>query len=238
MNTYTLKDLDIIWNYRFHLSLERIVHHFKMRHGYSEKEATEAWKALQSFPQHVYGDEGKQAIIDKVIPLAIELVEDMQKAWDQNREFKNLEHNHKEIRKLIYDKGDEKNLEIVLNLHDGNDIISYAALLKQDILPKAMLRYSCEVKYKNSDKVLQVFEGDIFDTTDGFYSNKSKVYIAETHEIFKEVLYTKGKGYLRKGEPNYAEGSFNDYVLRLSEWTKIGNIYQNLVILTDDGIGS
>lgn len=166
MNTYTLKDLQTIWNYKGYLSLDRMVHHFTMRHGYSEKEATQAWKALQSFPQHVYGNDEQQAIIDKIIPLAIELVEDMQKAWSQNNKFKNLEHHHKEIRKLIYDKGEEQNLEIVLDLHNAFDIISYAALLKQDIVPKALLRYSCEVKYKNSDKVLQVFEGDIFDTAD------------------------------------------------------------------------
>jgi len=235
MNTYTLKDLKTIWQYKGYLSLDRMVHHFVARYGYSEKEATEAWKVLTEFPQHVYGDEKKQALIDKVIPLVIELVDDLQKSWEQNNKFQNQELHLKEIRKLIYDKGKEKNLEWILDLHKSEDIISYAALLKQDILQKALLRKCSDIKYKDSDKYLEVFEGDIFDTHDNWYDRRSKVYIAQTKNSFKEVLYIKGKGYLKKGEPNYEEGSYSDYALRT--WTKIGNIYQNLVILTDDGIG-
>lgn len=138
---------------------------------------------------------------------------------------------------MVYSKNDEVK-ELILDLHDSNDIITYAELLKQEIKQIALLRFCDEVQIKNSDKYLKVFEGDFFDTNDLFFGVKSNVYVAKKNGTFKKLLYTKGKGYLRNKELNYDEGSFNQHCLSLREWVKIGNVTTDLIKLTDDGVGS
>lgn len=218
------------------MSLDRFVHFFTLRFGYTEKEAISAYKVFSEFPKHVYGNDEMQNKIDEIIPLAIKVVDELHKCWDMNNNFKNLSYNEKEIRKLVYSKNDEVK-ELILDLHDSNDIITYAELLKQEIKQIALLRFCDEVQIKNSDKYLKVFEGDFFDTNDLFFGVKSNVYVAEKNGTFKKLLYTKGKGYLRNKELNYDEGSFNQHCLSLSEWVKIGNVTTDLIKLTDDGVG-
>ena len=237
MNTYSIKDLNTIWTAKGYLSLDRFVHFFTLRFGYTEKEAISAYKVFSEFPKHVYGNEEMQNKIDEIIPLAIKVVDELHKCWDMNNNFQNLSYNEKEIRKLVYSKNDEVK-ELILDLHDSNDIITYAELLKQEIKQIALLRFCDEVQIKNSDKYLKVFEGDFFDTNDLFFGVKSNVYVAEKNGTFKKLLYTKGKGYLRNKELNYDEGSFNQHCLSLREWVKIGNVTTDLIKLTDDGVGS
>ena len=124
--------------------------------------------------------------------------------------------------------------ELELNLHDANDIITYAELLKQEIQQISLLRFCCEVQNGNENK-LNVFEGDIFNTHDKYWGDKSNVYVAQKNETFKKLLYIKGKGYLRSGELNFDEGSYNSYVIKLDSFEKVGNIHTDLVMLTDDG---
>jgi hypothetical protein len=235
MNTYTIKDLHTIWNERHYLSLDRFVHYFTLRFGYTEKDAIAAYKVFSEFPKHVYGDnEEMQEKLDKLIPLALQLVGDLQTAWEQNSQLKNIEYTEKEIRKLIYSKDGEIK-EVVLNLHAAEDIITYAELLKQGIEQKALLRKCCDVKIENTDKWVDIFEGDFFNTNDNWYGVKSNVYVAQKNETFKKLLYIKGKGYVINGELNYDEGRFTPYVLRT--WVKLGNVTMDLVKLTDDGVG-
>lgn len=236
MNRYSIKDLNTVWNAKMYLPMDRFVHYFTLRYGYSEKEAVSAYAVFSEFPKYVHGNEEMQSRIDEIIPLALQLVNELHRCWDMNRDFKNLSYDDKEIRKLVYKK-DGVLKEVVLNLHDSNDIITYAELLRQGIEPVALLRFVDEVKMKNTDKVLQIFEGDFFDTNDLFFGVKSNVYVAEKGGVFRKLLYTKGKGYLRNGELNYDEGTFNSYCLSLREWVKIGNVTTDLIVLTDDGVG-
>lgn len=235
MNTYTLKDLNTIYTAKGYLPLDRFVHYFTLRFGYTETEAKDAYRVFSEFPKQVYGNEEMQHKIDKIIPLAIQIVDELHKSWGNNH-FKNLSYHEKEIRKLIYSKDNEFK-ELVLDLCNPSDIITYAELLKQGIKQIALLRFCYEINLKNSDKKLKIFEGDFFDTNDLFFGIKSNIYVAEKNETFKKLLYTKGKGYLRNGELNYDEGSFNSHALSLTSWIKIGNIYTDLIKLTDDGIG-
>ncbi len=236
MNSYTLADLNTIWTTQSYLSFDRFVHYFTLRFGYTEKEAIAAFKVFSEFPKHVYGDEEMQKRIDKIIPLAIQIVDEIQSSW-ANSTAKNISYDDKELRKLIYSKDNEVK-EVVLDLHRSTDIVTYAELIKQGVTQIALLRYCDEVEKKHTDKKLQIFEGDIFDTKDLFYGVKSNVYVAERTGNFKKLLYIKGKGYLRKGELNYDEGDYNSHVLLLREWVKIGNVTTDLVKLTDDGVGA
>ena len=235
MNTYSLKDLNTIFNAKTYLPLDRFVHYFTLRFGYTEKDAISAYKLFAEFPKQIYGTDEAQEKIDKIIPLAINLVDELHKNWESNSRFKNLSYDDKELRKLIYSENDEVK-EVVLNLHDTNDIITFSEMLKRGIKSISLLRYCCKTQLKNSDKQLQVFEGDLFDTNDMFWGVKSNIYVAEKDSTFRKLIYIKGKGYIDKnGELNMEDNSYTSYVLSLAEWRKIGNTTTDLIKLTDDG---
>lgn len=233
MNTYTLSDLKEVYNAKMYLTKDRFVHYFTKRYSYTERGAIEAFNLFSKFPLCVYNN--REENIDTIIPLAIKLVKELIDAWDKNRQFENLKYDDKELRKLIYKKGDDM-FELELDLHDGNDIITYACLLQQDNFSQiALLRFNSRINVKNSDNKLNIYEGDIFNTNDSFYGNKSNVFVAEKDEKFSKLLYIKGKGYLLNKELNKEqEGKYNSYAITLDEWQKIGNIYQNIYILSDN----
>ena len=234
MKSYTLEDLQIVDNSKGFLTQDRFVHYFTTRFSYTERDAKKAFLLYTKFPQKLHSTEFKE--VDSVVDLAIQLLKDMQDAWDKNRQLKNIEYNSKELRKLIYTKGDIEH-ELELNLHDANDIITYACLLQQeDFKQTALLRYCGEIDIKGQkDKCLNVFEGDIFNTNDSFYGNRSNLYIAESLEKFSKLLYIKGKGYMKNGELNIEEEhEYSIYAVSSTEWTKIGNATQNLDILLDN----
>jgi hypothetical protein len=237
MNTYSLKDLKTIWSAKSYLPYERFMHHFTLRYGYTEKQAIEAYKLFSEFPKSVYGSEELQLKVDKIIPLAISLVDELHKCWDMDSKITNIRYDEKDFKKLIYlEKEDEKEYkEVVLDFNHTSDILTYADLIKRGVVIVSLLRFCCDVQMKNTDKKLLIFEGDIFNTNDFYFGVKSNVYVAESKGTFKKLIYTKGKGYLRKGDLNYDEGSFNSYALTLNEWNKIGNTVTDFIKLTDDG---
>lgn len=240
MNKYTLNDLEIIFNAKGYLPYERFIHYFTLRHEYTEKEAKEAYKTFVNFPKQIFCNDSEKASVDYIMPIAIQIVRDMQKGWSDSSALVNLKSGEKELRKLIYQKGEDNEIkQLILNLHDANDIITYAHLLKSDIKQIALLRFTAEIQVKNEKKPYQIFEGDIFDTNDSFWGIKSNVYVAEPNDTFRKLLYTKGKGFVRNGELDYdGDGTFNHYAISMKEWVHVGNIATDFVKLTDDGVGS
>lgn len=237
MNTYTLKDLETIFSAKGYLPLERFVHYFTLRFGYTEREASEAYRLFSSFPKNIYGNEEMQARIDEIIPLALQIVNELQHSWNLTDKFQEYILRDKELRKLIYKQNGEIK-EVELDFQNSIDILSYAALINQQIEPIALLCFCEKINNKNDNfKYLKIFEGDIFNANDSFWGNKSNIFIAQKNGTFKKLLYIKGKGYLRRGELNYDDGSFNSNCLTLTDWVKIGNVTTDLVKLTDDGIG-
>jgi hypothetical protein len=240
MNKYTLNDLEIIFNAKGYLPYERFIHYFTLREEYTEKEAKEAYKAFVNFPKQIFGSNWEKSSIDYVMPIAIQIVRDLQKGWSDSSALVNMKSSDKVLRKLIYKKGEDPEIkQVVLNLHDANDIITYAALLKQDIKQIALLRFTAEIQTKNDKKPYLIFEGDFFDTNDSFWGIRSNVYVAEPNNTFRKLLYTKGKGFVRNGELDYdGDLSFNYHAISMNEWVHVGNITTDFVKLTDDGVGS
>ena len=234
MNTYTLKDLNTIYNAKMYLPKDRFVHYFTNRFKYTEKEALELFKVFAEFPKNVYRED-LFVKLDQIIPLAITLVEELHNSWQQNSKLENIRYDRKDYKKLIYLNNEtNETKEIILNFFASEDIITYAELLKQNITQIALLNYCTEVNIRESKEYLKIFEGDIFDTNDLFFGVKSNIYVAEEDGSFKKLLYIKGKGYLKnRQELNYDDGSYNSHCLTLREWHKIGNIYTDIKVLHD-----
>lgn len=226
---YSLKDLGTIFNTRHTLTRDRFIHYFTLRYNYSEKQADEAHRLYSQFPKGIY-NEKENEILDKIIPKALELYNELQEGWEKRNLLK-IRYDKKLIKKLVFKKDGEVK-ELVLDFHDANDIITYAELLKnKEIELIALLSLSCELHQEPSPFV---FVGDIFDTNDKFWGNKSDVYVAQEKGSFKRLLYIKGKGYTIGENLNYEEDQlYTSYVIKLDDHEKIGNIFIDYSVLTE-----
>jgi hypothetical protein len=227
---YSLQDLAKIFNSKYTLTKDRFLHYFTLRYNYSEREASEAYQLYSQFSKGIY-NEKQSAVLDKIIPKALFIFDELQDGWDKKRDLK-IGFCEKSIKKLIY-KINGKSTETIFDFYDPNDIITYAAILQNanfEII--ALLSLSCEIKEKETT---YIFVGDIFNTNDKFWGDESNVYVARENGYFQRLLYIKGKGYVRSGnELNYEEEKeYTDYVLRLNDYTKIGNISIDYSMLTD-----
>lgn len=227
---YSLQDLAKILNSKHILTRDRFLHYFTLRYNYSEHEASEAHQLYSKFPKGIY-NEKESAVLDKIIPKALLIFDELRDGWDKKRDLK-IDYREKSIKKLIYNING-KSTETIFDFHDPNDIITYAAILKNanfEII--ALLSLCCEI---NEKETTYIFVGDIFDTNDKFWGNQSNVYVAGKNGCFQRLLYIKGKGYVRSGnELNYEEDKmYTDYVLRLNDYSKIGNISIDYSMLTD-----
>jgi len=230
---YTLDELSQILNSKHYLPRDRFLHYFVTRFGYSEREAQHMFDVYVNFPKGIY-DLGKHKILDLILPKALEIMEEIEStpvmpySYDSSPEYK----------KLLY-KEEDSNIvkEFVINFTESKDIITYSEILKRNIDIVAILSY-CDSIYRSGKDSILVFEGDLFDTNDKFYSNtKSNVYIAEKDGTFRKLDYIKGKGYLKDNKPNIdTEHSYNFHALTLREYAKIGNAVTDLHILSDINI--
>lgn len=238
MKSYTLDELRNIYEAKNFLPKERFVYYFMHRYDYSERKAREAHKLFFEFPRAIY-DPTEIHKLDEVIIRVLDLVKSIQEA---NRHHYGLYYkafafreSPEQKRKVIYKDG-EVQKELLVDFRKGEDIILFAEVLKKPTTEiVAILEFSCSVKIDNqSDKYLDIFEGDIFDTYDKYWGSKSNVYIATGLDTFKRLLYVKGKGYINsKKEPNYDEGSYTRYALTLETFSKIGNLLTDSYLLSD-----
>lgn len=229
MKSYTLEELRLIFDSRNYLPRDRFLYYFITRYGYTEYEAKEAFDLFLKFPNKMY-EKDNQGLLDEIIPKAIAILAEIQNTPSIPYEYSK----EKEYRKLIYKENDKIN-EFVIDMCEPMDIISYAEILKRNVEIIALLSYCTSIYVR--DKNIHVFEGDLFDTNDNYWNERSSVYIAQKNDYFKTLLYIKGKGFLLNGKPNIEEkGSYSSHALTLREWTKIGNVVTDLHILSDDGI--
>ncbi len=234
MKKYTLKELQTIFNSRHYLSRDRFMHYFVNRYGYTENGANAAFKVFCDFPKKIHDDKSHK-LLDEILPKALELVEEIQNGsiiiyhLDQKKEYK----------KLVYKEHDEI-IEFVMDMNNSSDIISYGEILKRKIEILGMLSFCEEVSshHRNERKKSQVFEGDIFDANDTYWSaSNSNVYVAKAGGGFYRLIYIKGKGYLRNGELNIDEEcSYSDHAAIKEQGAKIGNTLTDLHLLSDNNI--
>lgn len=233
MRQFTLAEFSEIRETKQYITKERFVYYFSSYFNYDKDSLKKAWEYFSKFPYVIINvdNHADLELLERVLKDALQLYNMLHKNWSSS--FENIPYSTKDWRKFVYKDEDGVLNEFVLNMLDATHIIAYAELLKRDITTVALLRSVSEIKLYNSQENTHIWEGDIYDTMDSFYGNKSTVYVVGT-SYFSKVLYIKGKGYLIDGEPNYDKSEkYNDYVLRLSECVHIGNIYTNISVLLE-----
>lgn len=240
MNNYqkfTLTELKEFYNSKHYITEERFFNLFYVRKGMELSVVKEWYKTYMKFPFNLSVDDEAENIQAIMINI-IEYLEERQKSFHSKLPYRYLE-NEKNLIELIYRKDDQgitKN--IMLNLYDSEDILTYADIIKANEillqLPLVDKHYIGAANRKSKD--LYFFEGDVYHSKDEFWGNKKgNVYIA-TGKSFKRLNYIKGIGYVNtEGDPNYdgSEGSFSSYAITGYKYEKMGNIHIDINFLKD-----
>lgn len=238
MHTYSLAQLERIFSSRHYLSKERFLHYFTTRYGYNERDAKEKFEMYCKFPKHIYEPE-KHMELNFILEKAIELIEEIQTIPRIPPTFQPDSYQvEREKKKIVYKENDEIK-EFIFSFYDSGNVITYAELLKREVEIIACLSFCCSMPKSynaTNEPEMLVFDGDVFDTNDNYYSSKSSMYLAHAGNLFSKLEYIKGKGYIHKGEPFISEEKkYNYHVVTLTQdYQKIGNIFLDMSILYDN----
>lgn len=236
---FTFEHLGEFIDSRHYLTKERFMHYFTNMYGYNDDSAIFLYDIFQKFPNNMR-DEKAREHIQPLLLKCIEIKNIIQGSYVKRP--KNIERIYdRDYRKILYcENGSDKVKTMVLDFYNAENIITYAEILKRNPTDVIMLGLNCEVSVPNQiddNKYLKIFEGDFFDTHDEYWSKKkSNVYLAtDTKDTFQKLIYTKGKGYLMRGQPNIdtEEGKKNNYALTLNKYRYMGNIHTDLYLLQD-----
>lgn len=156
--------------------------------------------------------------------------------------------------KVYYRKGEEGSLSTMcIDLRQKEDVIKYALLLQQDdieIIYRLDFHERVQVNFKetnNTDKEIDIYNGDIIfcsDTDRWSFSDNSGAYVC-INGCYKRLMYTKGRGYLRRGEPDFEQDEngkdcrYRNYVFNSYDrhFQIVGNMYTDNSILSETNRG-
>jgi hypothetical protein len=228
--TFTLEQINNVFSNRHYLTRERFLHYFESL-GHERYDAENLWNIYNDFPYWREDLSDKMEYIIEKADKFIELIASDKFPYSAIQESK-------EVRKRIYYKTDDELLSVDFNLNDAVDITLYAKLIERRITIVTILDFVEKISDKNGSGSTDVFDGDIFVTTDESYARDrdDNIYVCD-NGVYRGLLYTKGRGYVRNGKPDYDEGRYNFHVLTLKKsFRRIGNIYVDMSALIDGGM--
>lgn len=234
----------IDWN--SYLNKERFISYAKSKIPISDKQAAGLWEVWRAVTKFNFYQLEKYS--EKVIETAMLIASGAYEAVCKGANIRWRENKPNTTKwKVYYQHKDKPIQHIVLNLLEKEDIIKYAHLLQQEETEiKLRVDYyeTVELGYGVDRKKVDIYDGDIIFCTDTekiFSCDDSGAYLC-TDDCYKRLLYTKGRGYIRKGEPDFEQRKdgedcrYNSHVF--SGYDKsfrvVGNIYVDDSILREN----
>jgi hypothetical protein len=202
-----------------------MIENYLITRGYKKEQRKYNWNLIDSFPNISEND------IEKATRL-FNILLDMP---DMPQWYGVCHEGRETIKKFFYKEGQEIT-SVKFNLNDDRDIIMAADFLGQNPEIIAVVDFFEIINERNQK--IDVFDGDVFSTRDDLSSFDKKdgdLYLC-TNRVYKKLLYTKGKGFLRNGQPDIDDDDCNHYAATLRDsFIKIGNIYADASFLVESG---
>lgn len=245
----TIEQIKEIGQWKGYVNKERFVSYAKVKASMTDKQAESLWIIWDYFREWNWYqlDKIQDDVIGEAMNIAREVYESVccgaHVHWRENTP-------QTPKWKVYYRIGTEgETMHIELNLREKEDVIKYAHLLQQEdveILHRLDFYQTIESRMRDgSDKYIKtdIYEGDIIFCTDKdrfSWSDDSGAYLC-TDGCFKRMMYTPGRGYLRRGEPDFEQNKngedirYNDYVFNAYDkrFQVVGNIYADNSILSE-----
>ena len=243
MKQYTLQQINDTLRDRYYITRERFFHYLSIMYGYEPNKIQRLWKMYEEFP--VWGRTAAAAaadmedIFDKVATIVPIIA---------NNNLHKVSQRTRAIRKQVHYRlrEGEATLSVDINLNSAADVILYAKLLQQENIDIVAVldfveRISGRILDSEAREYLDCYDGDILTTIDESYSTShdDNIYVCDDG-VYRRLLYTKGRGYLRNGEPDYDyDNGYDKNILTCCKSVRrIGNIYIDASVLVDKVVSS
>lgn len=149
--------------------------------------------------------------------------------------------------RVYYRKGERgKVQQMDINLLEKEYVIKYALLLQQEcveILHRLDYYETVDTSYGTDRTKVDIYDGDIIFCTESdrwSFSDNSGAYVC-TNGCYKRLMYTPGRGYIRRGELDFEQNKDGDdcrycnYVFNSynCKFQVVGNIYVDNSVLSE-----
>ena len=234
MKTFTLQQISEVIDYKYRLTRERFFYYFTHLYGFGAKEIERYWEVFHRFPR-LLGDPKTHELLEDMLEKVAEIVGIL--GLDDAIPYHVKQHT-KAVRKRIYYRraADGELLDVEVDFNEASQVVAYAEILRQGCEVVAALDFVEKIS-AGGDGYIDVYDGDIFATYEDsiWYRGREDTIIVYNGGTYRRLLYTAGKGYLRKGEPDYdMDHAYNSHAITLGRnYSKIGNIYIDCSMLVD-----
>lgn len=231
----TLIGISELFEAKHYVTWERFVFYYQTVFGITDKNIIKNdWKVFERFPADLYRFGEKRELIAKVLNNVVIIHKMISSGFEKSLVSFSYQ---KEGLKKIYYTENSQNSFILVDFYKSGDIIAYAELLKREgAVVVGVLDKWESIRVKNKQDYTDIFEGDLFCTSDNYWGDKSRVFIIKD-KAARHLNYIKGKGYIdKKGNPNIDEDGpkMTSYAITGCEnWIYMGNIVTDSHLLKD-----
>jgi len=223
--TITYENLRFVLEKKHFFTKERFYHYFSVL-GHKDIEIEEYWDIFERFPCY------REKDIENVFFVVNDILKYPFPPEYEYHPNNRISYTAKENRKKVYYYHEKKIKNIEFNLNDDKDIVLYADLIKKDF--SVIVAVDFVESFFEKSKTWLMYDGDIFSTKEMWFSNDKGEVIVCTKDGYRKLLYTKGRGYIRNGRPDYDEGRYNHNKLTMKDkWRNVGNIYVDHTFLIE-----
>lgn len=234
---------------RGYVTRDRFIDFAKVKSGVSEAEAEKLWK-VWDFISTLNSYQLLKFDAD-VIDLAMSVARDVYSAIYNGAHIHWRDNETKTPKWRVYYRcgTTQRTTEHMdVDLREKHEAIKYAMLLqREDVEVIYRLDFYQKVNIYNNDKAeVSIYDGDIIfcNVNDRIsWGDVNGVYVC-VDDCYKRLMYTPGRGYLRRGEPDFEQDRdgedcrYNSHVFNGYNKTfrVVGNIYvDNSVLIEDRG---
>jgi len=228
-SSITFEELNLLLERKYYFTKERFYNYFNMLCVEEIKNLEKCWLIWEKFPHFSVDDiESISFIVEKLL-----IYPYIEHSFD-SASYRIYNESKPNRRRIYYKNRKEiKNFEIDFNNTD--QVILYADFLKRNIEKIITAVDFIEEIYKDG-KTRYVYDGDVFSLNEKWNKDRDGKLFACTKDGYRQLLYTRGKGYLRKGKPDYDDSHYNHHIITGCDRFKyIGNIYADSSFLVEQG---
>ena len=242
----TINQLDELRNWSSYVNKERFISYTEAKYSLTNREAESLWRVWDYIITLNWYK--LQEVSDEKMEMVVSVSREVYESVCKGAHVHWREESPKTPRwKVYYRKGERGELQQMnLNLCKKEDVIKYALLLQQEdveIRHRLDFHERVEVSCGTDRKKVDIYDGDIIfctDTDRWSFSDNSGAYVC-TNGCYKRLMYTPGRGYIRRGEPDFEQNKDGDdckycnYVFNSYDYKfqVVGNIYVDNSVLSE-----
>lgn len=242
----TINQLDELRTWSSYVNKERFVFYAEVKYSLTSREAESLWRVWDYIVTLNWYN--LQEVSDEKMEMVISVAREVYESVCKGAHVHWREESPKTPRwRVYYCKGERGKIKQVdINLLEKESVIKYALLLQQEgieILHRLDYYETVETSYGTERTKVDIYDGDIIFCTESdrwSFSDQSGAYVC-TDDCYKRLMYTPGRGYIRRGELDFEQDKdgddyrYRNYVFNSYQrkFQVVGNIYVDNRVLSE-----